>query len=278
MLAGEQGIGKTTICKQVIADFCKLHNLKLEELINRDIHFYENKTSVAEIREIRTKASQPPFRSPIKWILFKNIENYGVESLNALLKILEESPVFTKFLITTCDDTKVLQTIRGRCSIFNLYPLSNMEIQAYLVTQGVTADKAALLAQLSCGSIQLAKQFQSKVDMMDIVRAIISWFQNMNITNLETIWTDIDYLFKNFDREIIYQIFLMLLADIWHMTIENKTHNPMLQQFDISKTRFLLKRGFSYIYDRVRYLADTNHINDTTQLKSLFLEIIGVGK
>ena len=57
------------------------------------------------------------------------------EAQNALLKILEDTPPHVYFVLCTTDPQKLLRTIQSRCTIFQLYPLT--EQQMYTLLRGI---------------------------------------------------------------------------------------------------------------------------------------------
>jgi len=99
-----------------------------EELISKyeNIYIFEDiDLKLDMVKEIKEEAYQT---SEIeKYILIKAI-NFRIESQNALLKILEETPEKINFIILTTSKYALLDTIRSRMSIktFN-YPLPEIE-------------------------------------------------------------------------------------------------------------------------------------------------------
>ena len=73
-------------------------------------------------------------------------------SANAILKILEEPPANTTFILVSDHKGELLPTILSRCQIINFPPLQNEEIISYLSLNGVDntlAEFAALMSALS---------------------------------------------------------------------------------------------------------------------------------
>jgi len=54
------------------------------------------------------------------------------DAQNALLKILEDTPPHVYFVLCTTDPQKLLSTIKGRCSTFQVLPLSETEMRILL--------------------------------------------------------------------------------------------------------------------------------------------------
>jgi len=99
-----------------------------EELISKyeNIYIFEDiDLKLDMVKEIKEEAYQT---SEIeKYILIKAI-NFRIESQNALLKILEETPKKVNFIILTTSKYALLDTIRSRMNIETLnYPLPEIE-------------------------------------------------------------------------------------------------------------------------------------------------------
>ena len=82
------------------------------------------------------------------------------EAANALLKLLEEPPSRTIFILTSSERSKILPTIRSRTVHLHLPPLANTDVQRFLEDVAeVDAKTAARTARLSQGSIGRALGF-----------------------------------------------------------------------------------------------------------------------
>ncbi len=82
------------------------------------------------------------------------------EAANALLKLLEEPPSGTTFILTSSERNKILPTILSRLVHLHLPPLTNAEVQRFLEeVAGVDAKSAERTARLSQGSIGRALGF-----------------------------------------------------------------------------------------------------------------------
>lgn len=65
-------------------------------------------------------------------ILVHNCHKMSNDAQNALLKILEDTPPHVYFILCTTDPQKLLPTIKGRCSIFQVLPLPETEMRILL--------------------------------------------------------------------------------------------------------------------------------------------------
>jgi len=76
------------------------------------------------------------------------LENSNKESVNALLKTLEEPNENVYAFITTQNETKLLPTILSRCQILNLLPFDKKILKDEVIKEGISEDDAELLSSL----------------------------------------------------------------------------------------------------------------------------------
>ena len=94
-------------------------------------------------------------------VIVDGAEYLNRTSQNALLKILEEPPAKTVLMLTTTQPGAFLPTIRSRCRMVHLNPLSDITVSALLDkhSPGLALDEKSALCRLSEGSIGRALQF-----------------------------------------------------------------------------------------------------------------------
>src|SRR5687767_11883275 len=107
------------------------------------------------LRLVSLKAFEAAFKVVIVWLP----ELLHPAAANALLKLLEEPPGQTIFLLVSNSPEKLLATILSRTQLVNVRAFSPEETIAY-VTEKFGADeaKATQVAQLSEGNLRLAGQ------------------------------------------------------------------------------------------------------------------------
>lgn len=128
--------------------------------------FHEEPTGIflAAAQEIRRKAQSRPAERGDQVFIIAEAETLvpqesSPEAANALLKLLEEPPANTRFLLTSSEPGRLLDTIRSRTVPLHLAPISVPETERFLVEHGAPADEATRAAQLSGGSIGMALGF-----------------------------------------------------------------------------------------------------------------------
>lgn len=100
-------------------------------------------------RKLALKSSQGGYKVCIMWLP----ERMNLTSANKILKLLEEPPEQTAFILVSEDPTRLLETIRSRTQRFDFKRIADADIeQALLERRGLDADTAYRVARLANGS------------------------------------------------------------------------------------------------------------------------------
>lgn len=84
-------------------------------------------------------------------------DDMNINAANALLKMLEEPPARTTLLLISHQPSRLLPTIRSRCRMLRLSPLSPGDMQSALAQTGAAIpDDTEHLAALAAGSVGVA--------------------------------------------------------------------------------------------------------------------------
>ena len=143
LLSGKKGIGKSTMAYHIInyilsgnEDF--KYNLneftinsenKSFQLIQNNTHpnFYlvdilseKKNIDINQIREMITFTNKSTFNNMPKFILIDNIEYLSKNSINALLKVIEEPNDNIFFILISNSEKPILSTLISRCLIFRI--------------------------------------------------------------------------------------------------------------------------------------------------------------
>ncbi len=154
-------------------------------------HFgWENKQVIiprTESRSIIQKLSLKAFESTYKIMLIWQPELMNSSAANGILKILEEPPENTVFLMVSSDPNKLLTTILSRTQMVKIPTFEDQDIQGYLAVnsdaQETSIQQSAYLAE---GNLRLAlKLVEGNTDEVqsifkDWMRVCYNWdFQSM---------------------------------------------------------------------------------------------------
>ncbi|MGK0387499.1 MAG: DNA polymerase-3 subunit delta' [Maribacter sp.] len=108
-----------------------------------------------ECSAIVKKLSLKTFEGRYKILILWLPEFLGKEG-NRLLKLIEEPPDDTLFILVAENAEAILNTILSRCQIMKFNPLSDEEVVGALLAKGVEQEKASGLAHLANGNLNQA--------------------------------------------------------------------------------------------------------------------------
>jgi len=130
--------------------------------------------SADECAEIIKKLSFKSFESAYKVLVLWMPEYLGKEG-NKLLKLIEEPPDNTIFLLVAANEENILPTILSRCQYIKVPRLSKEEIEQALIAKGkIEPEKAAQIALMSDGNYREALHLLQHSDA-DFLSQIREW-------------------------------------------------------------------------------------------------------
>lgn len=94
------------------------------------------KNAKDQVPNVRTFLSTPPLQSFVKVVLIHEAHRLNPDAGNALLKMLEEPPVWGRFILTTESLSRILSTIRSRCLLFPCTLPQPNDSPAYILAGG----------------------------------------------------------------------------------------------------------------------------------------------
>ena len=111
---------------------------------------------LAQVLEIRRAAQKRPATGDEQVFILGDAEHLvpqeaSPEAANALLKLLEEPPSGSRFILTSSRPESLLETIRSRSLEIHLPPLSTGEVEAFLVEHASAAPADARAAAARSG-------------------------------------------------------------------------------------------------------------------------------
>ncbi|MDB9807784.1 AAA family ATPase [Candidatus Pelagibacter sp.] len=143
LLSGKKGLGKSTLAYHIINYILSVdEDFKYDEvnfninINNRSFKLLQNHThpnfylidlidekkniDVAQVREMIAYTNKSSFNNTPRFILIDNIENLNKNSVNALLKIVEEPNYNIYFILIHNIEKTILPTLKSRCLQFKI--------------------------------------------------------------------------------------------------------------------------------------------------------------
>jgi DNA polymerase-3 subunit delta' len=136
-----------------------------------------NDIRIAAIRRLRKEIYLSADPGNTRVVIIWRAHDMNTEAANALLKILEEPPAGTVFLLTTEYADRLPDTIRSRCALHHIPDLSWQRIQQNLMEQkGLEKFQAEICARMSMGDLASAYTFaeQDNSFWLDRIRATLN--------------------------------------------------------------------------------------------------------
>lgn len=127
-----------------------------------------NHILISQMRHIKKELAMKPSEGGRQVILILEAQMANEQAFNSLLKVLEEPPPKTTFILTTSSLELLLPTIRSRCQNVKFNPVPDLKLVEYLCSKGLDDSNAQRVARLSGGNVRQAKILMeadfSKVD------------------------------------------------------------------------------------------------------------------
>ncbi|MBT8302895.1 MAG: DNA polymerase III subunit delta' [Bacteroidia bacterium] len=104
----------------------------------------QGQIGVDEAHDIVKALALKSYEGGYKIMLIWMAEKMNVAAANKLLKLIEEPPNKTLFLLIAQDEEQIINTIRSRCQILHFPPLSELAIKEGLIKQFNIAEPVAI--------------------------------------------------------------------------------------------------------------------------------------
>ena len=198
---------------------------------------------ISKIREMISFTNKSSFNGDSKIILIDNVEYLNLNSINALLKIIEEPNDKIFFLLIHNNKTKILDTLKSRCIKFNLY-LKN-------------EDKIKIINKLSNSEFynKLNNDFKNNYISPGDIISLYGFFKNNNID--ESISID-DFLKLIIEKKLYKKD--LFVKDKLSFFIELYFNKKLIHFKSKDKIYNLYKYFLSRIYDCNKYNLDIENI------------------
>ena len=234
----------------------------------------------SEASEIIKKLSLKTFESDFKIMIIWLPEKMHQSTANKLLKMIEEPPEKTLFLLVSQEPDKVIPTILSRCQLVKVPSFNNNDIEKYLTNRfNITVDKAGDISHVSNGNIARAIDLCENEDLAlanldrfkslmrfawkrDII-SIINWAEEISTTGREA---QKNFIF--FSMRILRENLMLSLDQLKNklvfLTGEEATFSGNFHPFINQNNIFPLTEEFNLVY---------SHIEANGNAKIIFLDL-----
>lgn len=223
---------------------------------------FKTMLTVDEIRQTQKFFGMTAGESGWRVCIIDAADDMNANAANALLKILEEPPAKTLFLVISHAAGRLLPTIRSRCQILPMKPLSGEQVlgvtERFGALEGVAPADRDLVGRLSGGSVRRALVLLN-LDGISLFKQIEAICKNP--TNPD--WTQIHALATQLApraQDEKYRLFLDLMYNYMH---EQVTSNGELKAL----------AGWAELWEKTNHaanLADAYNLDRKQTILSLF--------
>ncbi len=158
MLTGPRGIGKATlaykIAKMVYGNVGDFFIIDIDHNLDKNLSpKKEGKSiSVYTVRAMIDRMQMSSMSGDWRVILIDSVDELNTSAANAILKLLEEPPEKTLFLLVVHQLSNVLPTVRSRARVEKMRPLGISELRELCLTYIPDEDIGTDILKLSNGS------------------------------------------------------------------------------------------------------------------------------
>lgn len=133
---GPTGCGKTTLGR-IVASELGCVGADLAEIDSADFR------GIDTIRDIRRNTGFAPMEGSCRVWILDECHKLTNDAQNALLKVLEDTPKHVYFILCTTEPNRLIPTVRGRCSQFQVKQLTDDQMMS-LLRKTVKAENESL--------------------------------------------------------------------------------------------------------------------------------------
>ncbi|MFA4999496.1 MAG: hypothetical protein WC519_02090 [Parcubacteria group bacterium] len=149
---GEPQIGKFAFADELTREFEENPAVPEERLIIRT----SDKIGINEIRDAKNFLRKRPIMSKFRVIIIADADKMTPEAQNAALKVVEEPPSHALIIFVASGAENLLPTLVSRLRKLYFPRVKESKIASWLTEQGVSEEKAAIIARTSFGRPGLA--------------------------------------------------------------------------------------------------------------------------
>jgi DNA polymerase-3 subunit delta' len=225
-------------------EFKTINNKSNTNLITIDVNEDKKSIDINQIRELIINLNKSSFNKKPRFVLIDNIELLNINSINALLKILEEPNENINFILIN-NNRKILSTLLSRCINFKISLSNNdyLKISNQLLNNDLNnlVSNQLINYYFTPGEIYRLVQFSSE-NSYDL--------SNIDLKNfLKILINDTQYKKNNFINNMMYSLMEFYFRKL------NKSFSKLLNE------------KYSYFIKRI---SDTKTYN--LDKESLFIE------
>lgn len=204
------------------------------------------------VRKLSLKSSQGGYKVSIIWLP----ERMNLECANKLLKLIEEPPQQTVFILVCEEPDRLLETIRSRVQRIDIKKIDDEDVRQALIAQrGVSEEAAQRIARLANGSwLKALEELQvgsENEQFLDLFIALMRLAYQRKVKDLRR-WSETMAGFGREKQKRFLTFFLRMIRENFMYNFQTQELNYMTQQeedFAKNFARFVNEANVLPIYD-----------------------------
>ena len=204
------------------------------------------------VRKLSLKSSQGGYKVSIIWLP----ERMNIECANKLLKLIEEPPTQTVFLMVCEEPDKLLETIRSRVQRIDTKKIDNDTVrQALIDRRGISEDAAQRISRLANGSwLKALEALQAGTEneqFLDLFMMLMRLAYQRKVRDLRK-WSETMAGFGREKQKRFLQFFLRMLRENFMYNFHQEELVYMTQEeedFAKNFARFINEANILQLYD-----------------------------
>ena len=164
-------------------------------------------------------------------------------SANALLKVLEEPPEKTIFILVTSEVSAMMDTIRSRCQQIYFPPLSSASIKEVLIKNNVPENKTKVISNIASGNVRLALDLSENIDeLFSDLKLMIKAFYSSSPTTWQEVINRTSTLKRRSLNELSYffRTSILYMRDLHLAKYDSSDDNLIFTNLDTHLRKIII--------------------------------------
>jgi DNA polymerase-3 subunit delta' len=228
LFVGPTGVGKRTTamalakalnCPVLNGDACEQCAvcLRIERHVHPDIHIVEPQGQVIKIdqvRQLREVLALQAYEGRVKVAILDDVGKLTVEAGNALLKVLEEPPVQTLFVLICQHLGNLSTTVTSRAQVLRFGLLAHEQVVTVLRQHGREPEAAERSTCLSGGRLGTALALDLPATLARRADALQLWTQGRAGDATVLLASAEQWAKRKSDLDLLFEMLLSLVRDV----------------------------------------------------------------
>jgi len=279
LIVGNDGIGKSIIAKYMSNKIIKVKdNAESVDIVK----YYPSSSSfgVDDVRNVINEVGKKPYEGDKKVLILYKCDKLTTQAQNALLKTIEEPPKGVYLILLSDSLETILDTIKSRCQIYKLTPLTKEEILIYIKEKynDLTSENEKAALAYSAGIPGKVDRFIGDQNLKKLRDICIELFEDI-LKREQGIVLKYGELLKNLkeDKIELLNILLAYIRDI--MIFKELNNSELIVNFDKVYKIKDISRGISYkkLNSMLEYITEARiNLNSNTNY-SMTISVLLMG-